>query len=151
MFLTLLYSSLRRKSGSFPRKNTSWIRHSWFLPCLEALEDRLTPANFTVDRLTDTNPPGDGGAGATTRGDLRYCVHEANLWFPDAANTISFQKGMKGTISLVAPLEDIKRDLTVRNPGSPGDIVVSRSANAETGFRIFTILKIIMSNFSHSR
>jgi hypothetical protein len=46
-------------------------RRGWW-PLLEALEDRLTPATYTVNAITDT------GAGLGLAGDLRYCVTRAD-------------------------------------------------------------------------
>ena len=39
---------------------------------MEQFEDRLAPATYTVNALTDT------GAGSGTTGDLRYCINQSN-------------------------------------------------------------------------
>jgi hypothetical protein len=65
------------------------------------LQERLAPASYTVNALTDT------GSGSGTSGDLRYCVGLANA---DASagrsDTIAFAASLKGqTISLTKVLQ----------------------------------------------
>src|SRR5438876_9034570 len=70
------------------------------LPCsrltLLACEDRLAPATFTVNALTDT------GAGSGLAGDLRYCVTQANdeADYP-GADTINFDSTLFGTAKTI--------------------------------------------------
>lgn len=60
-------SSLRWKpTMRHPRSTRRWR------PRVEALEARITPAIYTVDRVTDS------GVGVGNRGDLRYCITQAN-------------------------------------------------------------------------
>jgi hypothetical protein len=56
---------------------------------LELLEDRLAPAIYMVNALTDT------GAGTGLSGDLRYAINNART-----GDTIQFQAGLTGTIDL---------------------------------------------------
>ncbi len=66
-----------------------------FRPSVELLEDRLAPALFTVNALTDF------GTGSGTTGDLRYCINQVNTNGQD--NTIQFV--VDGTIELGSELE----------------------------------------------
>src|SRR5438309_306192 len=70
-----------------------------FRPLVEALEDRLAPANYVV------NGTGDAGAGTGLAGDLRYCITQANA---SAANdTITFSIANGSTINLASALPRI--------------------------------------------
>jgi len=67
-------------------------------PALECLEDRLAPANFTLNSL------GDSGTGTNTSGDLRYCITQANL-LTGQASTITipnsiYLNGINGSTGL---------------------------------------------------
>src|SRR5262245_124577 len=62
----------RALSNKALRKTVSRRRAAIRCPMLEALEDRLAPANYTVNALTDT------GSGNGTTGDLRYCILQAD-------------------------------------------------------------------------
>jgi titin len=78
-----------------------------FHPFLEALEDRTTPATFTVINT------GDAGAGNGNQGDLRYCVDQVNL-SNDATNLIDFAIGQFGSFETIV----IASDLTVSRPAT---------------------------------
>jgi hypothetical protein len=83
-------------------------------PGVESLEDRLTPATFTVNRL------GDAGFGSGLVGDIRYCVNEvvadARLGHSD---TIQFASGIT-TITLSQQLVLVgagSASITINGPG----------------------------------
>src|SRR5262245_49475967 len=72
---------------------------------LEALEDRLAPATFTVLNLNDAGP-----------GSLRQAVLDANSTaVPDLIN---FQSGLNGTITLTSGQLLVSQDLTINGPGA---------------------------------
>jgi hypothetical protein len=74
---------------------------------LEALEDRLAPATFTVTLTSDT-----GGSSGANQGDLRYCLLNSG-----AGDTIQF--AVQGTITLSgSELPPITHDLTITGPGA---------------------------------
>jgi hypothetical protein len=138
-----LFYSARRS-----RMVLSWIRRAlWGKPCppinrkrfqpfLEALEDRVTPANYTVTGLTDANSNG-GGAGAALAGDLRYCITHANGQLNEQ-NTITFANTLAGKLSLQAVLPELLGKINI--VGVERDdtkITVSRGVEAE--FRIFKV------------
>jgi hypothetical protein len=97
---------------------------------LEALEDRRLLAVCNVVRL------GDFGAGGTmgefSRGDLRFCINEANDH--PGPDTIRIQ--VNGTINLTGPLPDLASDMDIVGPGS--DLLTIRR---DTGgdYRIITV------------
>jgi predicted outer membrane repeat protein len=110
-------------------------RRGRFQPRLEVLDDRLAPAVFTVDALTDT------GAGTGPAGDLRYCVNQANL--DPGADTITFDPTvfagpstitLSGSLGALA-LADATGATAVQGPGSG---LLTISGNNETGvFKVF--------------
>src|SRR5688500_3760071 len=66
---------------------------------LEHLEDRATPATFTVNSLGDT------GVGTDLSGDLRFCINSANneVAFP-GPDTITFAPEVRGgRVDLLLP------------------------------------------------
>ncbi len=85
-----------------------------FRPRLESLEQRLTPANWTVNVLTDTMP-NDGGAGAGMSGDLRYCMDHSGT-----GDTVNFS--VNGTITLQSQVL-VAHDLTVN--GGTNNVTIS--------------------------
>jgi hypothetical protein len=81
-------SWIRRVFSPAPR--TSRKGRARIRPAVLRLEDRLAPANFTVNSL------GDAGAGTdATHGDLRYCISHANLLAE--ASTITFDNSLFST------------------------------------------------------
>jgi hypothetical protein len=92
---------------------------------LSRLEDRTTPANFAVTTLADT------GAGT-----LRQAITDANT--AAGADTITFQAGLTGTITLATALPAVTDPLTITGPGA-GSMTVRRDPAAATQFRIFTL------------
>src|SRR5262249_43754022 len=91
-----VWRSLSRKALRRPSS-----RQPGFRPRVEALEDRLAPAVYTVNVLTDT------GAGTGLTGDLRYCITQSNN--NAGADTIQFNIIGSGvqTITPTTPLPTI--------------------------------------------
>jgi predicted outer membrane repeat protein len=97
-------SRIRNLFARSPRtgpKSTSRQRRTARLG-LEYLEDRLAPANFTLNSL------GDIGTGSGTTGDMRYCITQANLvsgastiTIPPSLDTGSRYQIVNGTLQLV--------------------------------------------------
>jgi hypothetical protein len=89
---------------------------------LESLEDRLVPAAFIVNDVTDNNAGGGGGAGngAGNKGDLRWCVDQARQ-STDATSTITFDaattNGKPITLQAYIRLPTMKT-LTITGNGS---------------------------------
>jgi len=81
---------------------------------LSPLEDRTVPTAYMVNALTDTG--GATGTGTGTTGDLRYCIVQANT--NSGADTISFQTGLTGTITLNGTELLISDSLAITGPGS---------------------------------
>jgi hypothetical protein len=84
-------------------------------PSLEFLEDRLAPAVYTVNALTDS------GAGSGLAGDLRYCINQVNSNGGD--NTITFNLPSGSTITLDSALgtllfTDTTGTTSVQGPGA---------------------------------
>src|SRR4051812_30828172 len=77
------------------------------------LEDRSTPSTFTVTDLGDAGP-----------GTLRQAVLDANA--QSGADTIDFQAGLSGTITLTSGQLDLTDDVTITGPGA------ARSPSAAT-------------------
>jgi hypothetical protein len=104
---------------------------------LEALEDRRTPAVFTVNALTDT------GAGTGLTGDLRYCINQTNAMPGDDQINIM----VTGTITLAAEgqftLSDISGKTTITGPGANLLTIDAHSAS-----RIFQINKGVTAEIS---
>jgi hypothetical protein len=73
-------------------------------------EGRLLPSTFTVIDL------GDRGVGSGLQGDLRYAINTAN---DDAElnNSIVFQPGLRGTITLTRGELAIQKSLEIVGPG----------------------------------
>jgi Bacterial Ig-like domain (group 3)/Right handed beta helix region len=72
----------------------------------EVLEDRLAPAVYTVNAITDT------GTGTGLTGDLRYCINQSNS--DSGPDTIQFQPGQEGVIDL-STTEGGQGTLTISN------------------------------------
>jgi len=85
-------------------------------PSLEALEDRLVPAGFTVNSIGDT------GAGSGLLGDLRYCIAQANSTAGD--DTITFDSNVFATPQTITlggtqlELTDTTGQTTITGPGA---------------------------------
>src|SRR5262245_44427088 len=74
-------------------------------PRLESLEERCVPANFTVSNLNDA-----GG------GSLRQALIDANT--TAGADTVVFQAGLTGQITLTTGQLYITDDVNIQGPGA---------------------------------
>jgi len=73
--------------------------------CIEVLESRIAPANFTVTNLLDAGP-----------GSLRQAIFDANN--SSGADTITFAHNLHGAIKLTSDLPAITDSLTITGPGT---------------------------------
>ena len=104
-------------------------RRSW---TAEPLEPRTLLSTFTVNSLGDT------GEGTGLKGDLRYCITQADQTTGD--NTINFS--VTGTITLNSALPDLSNTtgLTDIEGLGPTSLTVARSNTAGTpDFSVFKI------------
>jgi hypothetical protein len=119
MSLKSWLSSLSQ-SGSRSLRRTRQAPH-WLRLAVEALEDRLAPATFTVTLPTDSGPTNSliTPLGPGTVGDLRNAIFQADQ-SPDADNVIDLS-GLSGTVDLAAMLPPIFTlnggSLTIIGPG----------------------------------
>src|SRR5262245_8005190 len=111
--------SLSNRSGA-GRRPASRKRRG-LRPCLEVLENRLTPTAFAVTNLND--------AGA---GSLRQAVLDANSH--PGADAINFRSGLKGTIRLTTGPLAVTSPTTITGPGAAALTVSGTGAS-----RIFTV------------
>jgi hypothetical protein len=118
----MLLSLLNRSAPSRHAGRRSSARPFSFRPRLEALEDRLAPANFTVS-TTD-----DFGAGS-----LRQAIVDLNR-SNDPMNTID-ARGVQGTIDLAGFLPEISKPVSITGPG-PGNLTVERSPQGSLMFQV---------------
>lgn len=101
--------------------------------CLEQLEERDCPAvaGYVVTSLADA------GNGVGLAGDLRYCITQANGRI--GQDTISFQNGLTGTITLGSALPEIVSPLILNGPGA-GVITIQRdTAEGTPQFGLMTV------------
>jgi hypothetical protein len=94
---------------------------------VEGLEDRITPADYTVTDI------GDAGAGMGNSGDLRYCINQANG--NNGPHTITIQKDLVGDVELLTALPALNQNITIVGNSH----LVERSSTANADFRIFTV------------
>ncbi|MBX9583314.1 MAG: hypothetical protein K2X87_23680 [Gemmataceae bacterium] len=100
----------------------------------EALEDRCTPATFTVTTDVENNTPGDGVV------SLREAVDSSNKNDPGAGkqNVVDFAAGLKGkAITLTQDQIVITKSVRIMGPGS-ADLTVKRNTSGAQ-FRLFTV------------
>ena len=76
-----------------------------FVPSVQFLEDRVTPAAFVVKNLTDSGVD-----------SLRGAINALNA-VADASNTISFAAGLGGVITLGADLPVVTKSVDIQGPG----------------------------------
>src|SRR5262249_61871800 len=108
-------------------------------PRVEALEDRPTPATFTVNAATDDNvafaiTAGKldlGGVGSGSTGDLRWCLSQANM--TPGADEVRFSLPAGTTIKLNQLLM-IYDDVAIR-----GDTAVNLTLSGQDLHRVFYI------------
>lgn len=93
---------------------------------VESLEDRSVPAVFTVTSLLDTVDANDGVL------TLREAISSANA--DAAADDITFQPGLTGTISLTGGQMYIENPVTITGNGAANTVV-----DAQQRSRIFQI------------
>jgi uncharacterized repeat protein (TIGR01451 family) len=95
-------------------------------PCLECLEERLTPSTFTVTNLSDT------GAGS-----LRAAILGVN-GDTDPSSVIAFAPAVTGTIDLQSILPDLSHNVSIDGPGA-NVLTVARGPAAAAAFNIFNV------------
>lgn len=105
--------ALKRWLSRFTSGRRSSAGQRWARLPVEALEDRLAPAVFLVDRLSSL--VSDGNV-ATSRGSLAWCISQANS--TQGADTIQFDSSVFGPggasgVSLQTALPQISDDLTI--------------------------------------
>jgi len=124
MLFTFLFRFLTqrpaRNQDSRHRRPKTPCRRS-FVPGLEALEDRLTPSTLTVTNLLDTGVSGDG----SLRGEIAAA---------QPGDTINFQSGLSGTLTLTGGELLLSNDLTIDGPGASSLTLSGNSAS-----RVFEI------------
>jgi hypothetical protein len=95
------------------RKNRRKASQRTAKPRLELLEDRLAPAVYTVNALTDT------GTGSGLTGDLRYCINQGNS-DPGPGTAITFDAGVFATAKTITlggtELPVLIHDMTITGP-----------------------------------
>jgi predicted outer membrane repeat protein len=98
-----------------------------FRPRLEALEDRLVPAqlSLTVTSLADAGP-----------GTLRAAISAADAGRPSDKFTIDFT--VTGTIDLQTPLPALNNSISIQGPGS-ASLTVERAAGVSFASAIVTL------------
>src|SRR5262245_17235217 len=119
----------RRRFAPGPRPRPPAAR---WRPQLEALEDRLTPATFTVNVVTDLGGADPAtfltGVGSGSVGDLRYCLAQADTHPGD--DEIVFALPAGSTIRLTQMLRPITdpAGLTIRGE-TADDLTISGDVN----------------------
>ena len=101
-----------------PRPARTRVRPT-FRPCLEELEDRLTPNAYVVNLATDTSGSNTGtGSGLT--GDLRYVLNHAIV--DGQADTITFDPTVFGTAQTITLNASLDTDPTHRGGVQPDGV-----------------------------
>lgn len=127
---------LLRRAPRSPRR----YRHRGARPTLESLEDRLAPATLTVNTLADST-----GQSQLSLRDAIVAVDNGSYSGPatgqvsgafGSSDTILFQSGLNGTLSLVTangPLA-ISKDVTITdNPAQSAITISGQFAGSQTG------------------
>ncbi len=112
------------RHGRVPRRRRAGARGG--KTRLEALEDRALLSVCVVDRLTDL------GEGKALRGDLRYCITQANQLPGD--DTITFT--VTGTINLASALPDLSSTIDMQGPGAAALTVRRDTGGSYQIFRV---------------
>src|SRR5438128_1956872 len=110
MILSWLPNRKKRPPRS-PQGRRPSDRPRRFHPCLEVLEDRWLPS--TVTNLLDAGP-----------GSLRDAIA-----LTPAGETVDFQTGLAGTITLTTGQLTIDHDLTIAGPGADRITVSGNNAS----------------------
>jgi hypothetical protein len=100
MLRATLFRGLNKSAGR-NRLDRRWS----FVPRLDVLEDRTLPSTLTVLNLSDTGVAGDG----SLRGEIA-----AAQW----GDTINFNPGLSGTITLSGSELFLNKNLTITGPGA---------------------------------
>src|SRR5262249_44959295 len=116
MTLSYLRTSVRRPSSLSPREHRPTGRPKRFRPLLEGLEQRALLA--TVTNLSDDGP-----------GSLREAIAIA-----PAGDTVVFEPGLSGTITLTTGQLTIDKSLTIAGPGA--DVL---TVSGDDASRVFLI------------
>jgi uncharacterized repeat protein (TIGR01451 family) len=139
-------SQKRRKQRVYRPRS---LRNS-FRPIVEQMEDRLVPANFTVNTALDTVAvmPSDGtGQDADGNISLRSAIMAANA-FGDASNTISIPDSLNPTLTIVPAGSDddssgdlnISVNLNIQSAsGDPTMVTIDAGGAAGINDRVFRI------------
>jgi hypothetical protein len=117
----------RRRAPAAERANDRFRNRA--RPRLEALEERLSPANYVVDRL-DNDSVGMGNTGS-----LRYCISQANAAAGD--HTITFDVG--GFLTLTSPLPALQKNIEIVGSGMNGLFINRSGAVGTPPFRLFEV------------
>jgi hypothetical protein len=104
---------------------------------LEALEERCTPAAYTVTLATDNNVNGGGQADPmnAAQGDLRYCITQADQG--GGADTVTIKTGINPTVKDMLP--SITKGMTIMGQGMANTTISANTAEP-VNYRIFQIL-----------
>jgi hypothetical protein len=123
MFTNLWTRWLSRSSpaSAMRRRRPAAVTRRRFRPALERMEDRIAPALYIVNALTDS------GAGSGITGDLRYCINQANNNGAVSSNAILFKPGLRGIITLAAALPAINNEMILDGPGTDAVFVNGNS------------------------
>ncbi len=124
-FISWMRRSARKSAPQNRKQHRSAT--TLFLPRLEALDERVVPAqvSLTVSSLAD--------AGA---GSLRAAILAADAGSHSDKFTIGF--AVSGTIDLQSPLPDLNNSIAVQGPGA-GALTVERAAGATFASAIVTV------------
>jgi hypothetical protein len=125
MWLSFLLPKRSPIRGSKPRADRRPTTR--FRPRLEALEDRLVPAqvSLTVNSLADSGP-----------GTLRAAILTADAGSPKDQFTIGF--AVSGTIDLLSRLPDLNNSIAIQGPGA-GSLTIERAAGYSFSSAIVTV------------
>lgn len=126
--------SLLRKKRSTIRAYSRIDRaeHFQFRPRLEALEDRMAPANLVVSTTADSGP-----------GSLRQAITAANSESTGVMDAITFT--VTGAIQLASALPDLSHSVNIQGPGSSA-LTIEPASGVSAG--IFMIDSGVTANIS---
>ncbi|SIO62425.1 hypothetical protein SAMN05444166_7043 [Singulisphaera sp. GP187] len=114
------------------RRNRAKIRTlAWSRP-LERLEGRVVPATILVTSLADAGP-----------GTLRAAITQANI--DSAADTVTFDSTVRGTITLARLLPTLSSDIEIEGPGPSALTIAGQST---PGFQIFNVEPGVVATIS---
>jgi Dockerin type I domain len=118
-----------------------------------AVETGTQPAAFGILYVVDSAGDGDnvplsgtGCTDSTGHCTLRAAIRSANN-HSGVSDTISFDLPVPSTINLGSALPDVSDDVTINGPGAE-KLIVQRSTNAATQFRVFNVTTTGTVSFS---